>query len=167
MESYSTLISSYGMSSAEASAAMGILGVFAGMAVTIMIIALVIWILLVIAQWKIFTKAGEKGWKALIPIYNLYIYCKIIGISFWKWFVALLVLSLVGSLAAKVVWLSIIASIASFVVSIILAVLMARNAAKAFGKGTGFAVGLFFLPNIFQLILGFGSAEYKGVPSKD
>ena len=37
--------------------------------------------------------------------------------------------------------------------------------AKAFGKGIGFAIGLILLPFIFQLLLGFGSAEYEGAAS--
>lgn len=168
MDSYSTLISSYGLSSAEASAAMGIFGIFAGMAVAFMVIALIIAVLLIIAWWKIFTKAGEKGWKSIIPIYNVYIYCKIIGISFWKWFVAMFALSFVGGLVStSVPVLATILAVANFVVTLIFYILLARNTAKAFGKGTGFAVGLFFLPNIFELILGFGSAEYQGVPSKE
>ena len=31
------------------------------------------YIILVIANWKIFTKAGEAGWKSIIPIYNSYV----------------------------------------------------------------------------------------------
>lgn len=38
--------------------------------------------------------------------------------------------------------------------------------ALAFGKGTGFAIGLMFLSPIFQCILGFGKSEFKGVPEK-
>ncbi len=30
-----------------------------------------------IAYWKLFEKAGEKGWKALIPYYNTYITAKL------------------------------------------------------------------------------------------
>ena len=33
---------------------------------------------------------------------------------------------------------------------------------KNFGKGTGFGIGLLFLPFIFFLTLGFGSAQYQG-----
>ena len=33
---------------------------------------------------------------------------------------------------------------------------------QAFGHGAGFALGLIFLPNIFTLILGFGSDRYLG-----
>ena len=28
----------------------------------------------IIAQWKLFEKAGEKGWKCLIPIYGAYVW---------------------------------------------------------------------------------------------
>jgi hypothetical protein len=35
--------------------------------------------------------------------------------------------------------------------------------AKNFGRGAGTVIGLIFLPFIFILILGFGSAEYNRV----
>lgn len=41
------------------------------------VFSLALSILLIVALWKVFEKAGEKGWKSLIPLYNLYIYCKI------------------------------------------------------------------------------------------
>lgn len=40
--------------------------------------------------WKIFEKAGEKGWKALIPIYNYYIWLKIIKRPWWWIFILLI-----------------------------------------------------------------------------
>lgn len=153
----------------SAAALGGTVGVIAGMATTMVIVGLVFYILLVIAQWRMFKKAGEKGWKAIIPIYNAYIYMKIIGLSFWKWFAALFVSEIALQIGANanIGFLSTIGGIAVLVIMIALSVLTARNTAKAFGKGTGFAIGLFFFPNIFQLILGFGSAEYQGVPSKE
>jgi len=30
-------------------------------------------VLMVIANWKLFVKMGEEGWKSIIPFYNLYI----------------------------------------------------------------------------------------------
>ena len=44
-----------------------------------MIVGLLIALLLIVAMWKVFTKAGQPGWASLIPIYNLYIWCKIVG----------------------------------------------------------------------------------------
>ena len=110
-----------------------------GQSIIYIIIGLVVGILLIIAAWKILTKAGEKGWKAIIPFYNMYTLVKIAdgkGIKF-----LLFLIPVVG-----------------FVYNILFCIRLA----KAFGKGTGFAVGLIFLPNVFSLILGFGSAEYIG-----
>lgn len=100
---------------------------------------LILLVLLIIAEWKIFTKAGEKGWYSLIPILREYELCKIVdgkGIKF-----LLLIIP---------------------VVNVVYGILLNFRMAKAYGKGTGFALGLIFLPNIFQLILGFGSAQYVG-----
>ena len=101
--------------------------------------AIIACVLLIIAQWKIFTKAGEAGWKSLIPFYNAYTFVKIIDGNGWKFLLLCIP-----------------------VVNIVFDIILSIKAAKAFGKGTGFAVGLIFLPNIFQLILGFGSAQYIG-----
>ncbi|MBN3034059.1 MAG: signal peptidase I [Bacteroidales bacterium] len=40
--------------------------------------------------WKVFEKAGEPGWKTLIPFYNLYVWLKIIRKPMW-WYVFLLI----------------------------------------------------------------------------
>ena len=93
----------------------------------------------IIAEWKIFKKAGQKGWYSLIPILREYKICEIVdgnGIKF-----LLLCIPFV---------------------SCIYGILLCFRMAKAYGKGTGFGFGLLFLPNIFMLILGFGSAEYIG-----
>ncbi len=105
--------------------------------------SIIVWLLLVIAMWKIFTKAGEAGWKAIIPVYNAYVLCKIVdgkGIKFLLFFIP--------------------------IVNVIYDIILSIRMAKAFGKGTGFGLGLFFLPNIFTLILGFGSATYVGPHTK-
>jgi hypothetical protein len=48
-------------------------------------ICIAYYVLLMVACWKVFEKAGEKGWKAIIPIYNEYITYKIAGIKNWFW----------------------------------------------------------------------------------
>lgn len=42
-----------------------------------LMIAFAWWLLQIIANWRIFTKAGEAGWKSIIPIYGDYISYKI------------------------------------------------------------------------------------------
>ena len=41
---------------------------------------LIYYIFYMIANWKIFSKAGEPGWKSLIPFYNVYTEYKLM----WK-----------------------------------------------------------------------------------
>ena len=44
---------------------------------------LAIAIFYVVAGWKVFAKAGEPGWGVFVPIYNLYLVCKISGRPEW------------------------------------------------------------------------------------
>jgi len=103
------------------------------------IIGLLIGLLIIVAIWKIFTKAGQPGWASIIPIYNLYIWCKIVGRPWW-WILLMLI------------------PFVNFIVGIILCI----DLAKSFGKGAGFGIGLALLGVIFFPILGFGSAQYQG-----
>ena len=76
------LVSTNSMSSSDAA----VIGGVAGSIITsLLIFAFVMFILQVIAGWKIFAKAGEPGWKALIPIYNTYIFYKIVGMKNYFW----------------------------------------------------------------------------------
>ena len=103
------------------------------------IIGLLIALVLIVAMWKVFTKAGQPGWASIIPIYNLYIWCKIVGRPWW-WILLMLI------------------PFVNFIICIILCI----DLAKSFGKGVGFGLGLAFLGIIFFPILGFGSAQYQG-----
>lgn len=144
-------------------------------ALMIWIIALAIAyeILLIVSYWKLFNKAGEKGWKAIIPIYNDYVRYKLT----WKpaIFWILLVLSVVSSVianylkdsngmtAAILMLIAFICTIAFIVISIIGEVKLA----KSYGKGGGFAVvliltGLIALDWIPMLVLAFGKSKYVG-----
>jgi uncharacterized membrane protein YhaH (DUF805 family) len=103
------------------------------------IFGLLVALLLIVAMWKVFTKAGQPGWASIIPIYNLYIWCKIVGRPWW-WILLMLI------------------PFVNFIVCIILCI----DLAKSFGKGVGFGIGLALLGIIFFPILGFGSAQYQG-----
>ncbi len=103
------------------------------------IVALLIGLVLIVALWKVFTKAGQPGWASIIPIYNVYVWCKIVGRPGW-WVILMLI------------------PFVNFIILIILSI----DLAKSFGKGVGFGLGLAFLGFIFLPILGFGSAQYQG-----
>ncbi len=118
----------------------------------------VVWgILTIIAFWKVFAKAGESGWKSLIPYYNAYILFKISWkpVMFWAYLALSVVLMLT---TASVPVLAGLCSVALFVLYVIAMIQLA----KSFGKGVGFGVGLILLNTIFIMILAFGSAKYVG-----
>ena len=62
-------------------------GVLAAAGVASALVSIAIYVLQVIGWWKIFTKAGEAGWKSLIPFYNLYILFKICWESKYFWYI--------------------------------------------------------------------------------
>lgn len=102
------------------------------------IIALGVIILMIVAVWKVFTKAGEPGWASLIPFYNIIVYLRIAGKPLW-WIILFIIP----------------------VVNIIVALFASLGLAKNFGKGTGFGIGLWLLTPIFIIILGFDSSTYQ------
>ncbi len=123
--------------------------------------SVIAWVIMAIPTWKLMEKAGEAGWKGIIPIYNEYMLYKISWkvAVFWVLFILTIASSvLLGMVSAVPSVIGMILLIAVSVIEIIAQVKLA----KAFGKGGGFAVGLIFLNVIFMYILAFGSAEYKG-----
>jgi Family of unknown function (DUF5684) len=93
----------------------------------------------IIGFWMLFSKANQPGWAAIIPFYNIYVLMKVVGRPGW-W----LILYLIP------------------LVNIIVHIVVMLDLAKSFGRSSGFAVGLIFLPFIFIPILGFGDAQYVG-----
>jgi len=110
----------------------------AGIGIVMSLVWLAVVIFVIASVWKVFTKAGEPGWAAIVPIYNCIVMLKIAGKPIW-WILLMLV---------------------PFV-NIIVGVMILIAIAKNFGKGTGFGVGLALLGFIFFPILGFGDAQFK------
>lgn len=103
-------------------------------------------IVMLIALWRVFTKAGQPGWAVLVPVYNLVVLLRIAGLPwYWVFTPLVIIIPILGILAylAWVVWVH-------------------HRISTRFGQGVGFTVGLTLLPPIFWLILAFGSAQYDG-----
>lgn len=54
-----------------------------GTFIMILLVSLSYSIISLIAQWKLFKKAGRHGWEVLIPFYNNWVFIKIAGLNFW------------------------------------------------------------------------------------
>ena len=99
---------------------------------------LVVVVVVVAGLWKVFEKAGEPGWAAIVPIYNIIVLVKIAGKEMW--WVILFFLPCVNFVAA---------------------IMVSMDIARKFGQSTGYGIGLALLPFIFYPMLGFGSAQYN------
>ena len=154
-----------GVTAEQAMVAGSIIGTMLGV---FLVLGILYFILRVIADWKIFTKAGVAGWKSLIPFlcdYEEYKLC-------WKGslgLVAAVCLAFINYVTTRVkspnngmvILMGVLA-----ILGLVLSFIQSQRLSRAFGKGAGFGVGLFLLGPIFRLILGFGSARYVGHPDR-
>ncbi len=94
--------------------------------------------LTILAVWLswfiIFGKAGQAGWKALVPFFNLFIFTKIVNKPIW--------------------WLVI------YLIYPIGYILRSLQIGKSFGKNLIFCLGLILLPIVFFPLLAFGNSQY-------
>ncbi|MGN1372829.1 MAG: DUF5684 domain-containing protein [Candidatus Coproplasma sp.] len=137
-------------------------------------VTLAVYILIVAAEWKMFTKMGEKGWKCLIPVYNLYIMLKRCAkVSYlWQMIVGGVIIALIDILSyakvidAEITWMAIVfglLQLAAIIWVLVIEIKYMHGISKSFGHGAGFTVGLILLTFIFTLILSFGSSQYQAV----
>lgn len=132
-----------------------------------MLVSLILVILMIVAYWKIFSKAGEAGWKAIIPIYNSYIVFKIawrplmfgISIALSVLYVILFTIGFIFEYSTGGSMLLAVLPILLIVIAVI-NIMLLHKLSKAFGHGVGFTLGLIFLNIIFLFILAFGSSQY-------
>ncbi len=105
----------------------------------------IVFVILLIAGWRIFEKADKPGWAFIIPFYNVIVLLEIVGKPWW-WLLLMIFVPL-----GNLIW----------------GIWATNLLAKSFGKNEGFTVGLILLPFIFYPILGFGGAEYQGPIGKE
>jgi hypothetical protein len=118
-------------------------GALAGILVSMLLIAIAVWVIQIVSFWKVFVKAGQPGWAAIIPFYNAYVLTKIA--KYDGIYTLLLFIPLVN-----IVWL--------FIVNI--------DIAKAFGKSTGFGVLMTLIPIVGYPMIGFSDAVYDPTPKQ-
>jgi hypothetical protein len=98
----------------------------------------------IVAMWKLYAKAGQPGWAAIIPIYNIIVLLKIINRPWW--------------------WLLLM-----FIpfVNIVILIIVIFNLGASFGKSGAWSFFLLLVLSIIGfLILAFGKSEYKKIERK-
>ena len=120
----------------ESSDAGSIAAIVAGLGIFLLFFFAFI-VFFIVCHWKIFTKAGQEGWKSLIPFYNAYVQLQITK--------------------QPTIWL-----LYFFIpfVNIYFGIKHIHGLSRAFGKDVGFTVGIILLPIVFYPILAFGDSKY-------
>jgi len=104
-----------------------------------MVVGLLFAALMVASFWKVFTKAGQPGWAAIVPIYNIFVLVQISGKPVW--YIALFFVPIANMIAP---------------------ILIGLGVAERFGKSAGFGVGLGLVPFICYPLLAFSDDQYRG-----
>lgn len=124
-------------SSAATGALVGALAVY-------YIFILAVYVFELICMWKVFKKAGRKGWEAIIPIYNIIVMLQIAELP--TWYIVLFLIPFANIYAVFKTYIEL---------------------AHKFNKSSGFGVGLVFLTPIFFAILAFEkNNEYAKSPTQ-
>lgn len=110
------------------------------MASAMMILFVAFWIAVLVAGWRMFVKAGRKGWESLIPFYASYVQFDMVYGRGWRFLFLLIP-----------------------VVNVVIIIKLCFDLAKVFGQSTAFGFGLLLLNPVFLMILGFHpDIEYEG-----
>ena len=137
------------------------------------ILSIISFVFVIVAEWKLFKKFGEKSWKSLVPYYNSYIIYKHVWSKkvFWLYIASSTMFDITQFAARE--WarndpanmlktLFIFIGVPFGIIAAVCSILYAFRLAEAFGKGKLFSVGLLLLYPIFISILGLGKAQYVG-----
>ena len=100
------------------------------------LVILALGIFSLVCTWKVFKKAGKKGWESIVPIYNMVVLLEISGCSVW--FIFLLLIPYVNFIVIFYIYYKL---------------------GKKFGQSTGFCIGLMLLTPIFMAILAFDKSK--------
>lgn len=149
---------------------LSVVALFSGISIVTVIISVAYLVVQIIANWIMLEKAGEKGWKSIIPFYGDYTLYKVVWQPkmYWIYLVLVIVEAVFEYLADRVFPIIALGTVFTIVqmvfliLSLIVQFYLCRKLAFSFGKSSGFAVGLFFLYPIFSMILAFGSSRFIG-----
>lgn len=118
---------------------MDVLDMIAAFGTAAYVISLIICVIMVAANWVLFTKAGKPGWASLIPFYNTWVLFEIV----WGKGVMMFLMCVPF-------------------VNFVIAIMHCFKLAKAYGKSTGFGVLLLLFSPIAMPMLAFGNSSYVG-----
>lgn len=125
----------------------GLLAIIFGYFATFGIVFLALFIFIIVANWKMFQKAGKPGWASIVPFYNMIVLLEIIG---YKWYYIFLFFASMIPIVGQII-------------VILFTITYSIKLAKSFGQEVGFGIGLWLVNPVFVGIIAFNKEiKYVG-----
>lgn len=114
-------------------------------------------ILPIAGKWKVYGKLGMPGWYSIVPVYADYKLCERVhrGDGSKTFLMAYLIVLICSWAFCWVDTVGVLLAIAQLVMTII----VLNDMSHAFGKETGYTIGLIIFGFVFWTMLGFGDSE--------
>lgn len=127
------------------------------------VLAILIWLLPIAGKWKVYGKLGMPGWYSIVPVYADYKLCERVhrGDGSKTFSMAYLIVLICSWAFCWVDTVGILLALVQLVMDII----VLNDLSHAFGKETGYTIGLAIAGFIFWTMLGFDSSEPVGQDS--
>jgi len=127
------------------------------LSIFLFVLLLFIGLLPIAGKWKVYGKLGMPGWYSIVPVYANYKLCERVhrgdeSKTFLMAYLIVLICSWVFCWVDTVGWLLAL-------VQLVMNIIVLNDLSHAFGKETGYTIGLAIAGFIFWTILGFGSSE--------
>lgn len=121
------------------------------------VLAILIWLLPIAGKWKVYGKLGMPGWYSIIPVYADYKLCERVhrGDETRTFLMAYLIVLICSWVFCWVDTVGALLALAQLVMNII----VLKDLSRAFGKETGYTIGLVIFGFVFWTLLGFGASE--------
>lgn len=121
------------------------------------VLAILIWLLLIAGKWKVYGKLGMPGWYSLVPVYADYKLCERVhrgdgARTFLMAYLIVLICSWVFCWVDTLGWMLALAQL-------VMTIIVLNDMSRAFGKETGYTIGLIIFGFVFWTMLGFGASE--------
>lgn len=125
--------------------------------VILFVLMVFIGILPIAGKWKVYGKLGMPGWYSIIPVYADYKLCERVhrGDETRTFLMAYLIVLICSWVFCWVDTVGVLLALAQLVMNII----VLNDLSRAFGKETGYTIGLVIFGFVFWTMLGFGASE--------
>ena len=133
---------------------------FGGLLLTFLGLLLILVIVQLVSQWRLFTKAGEAGWKSIIPGYSIFVQIQLAFGNTKNWLIIAPICTFLITLMNSGETYGILALI-SFLLSLV-SIYIQFGFIKRFAS-TGMAVASLFIPFIIYPIIALGD-RYQFTP---